>query len=222
MKTGLVQFVRKHKKFSVRILAGLLIASLAACGAPEALHLKTSQESLVTVVSVSGQVVKSGKPVSAGEPMSVGETIMVDEHGSAILKIKDRASIQLKNSGKLVIDEISDSIVIMLDYGSLMSVVSPVGKKFQLVTPAATVGVRGTAFYVEARGIDQTYVCLCEGTLQIKTESGVQEIHSDDRSHHHPVLIAPDKNGRTAVEPAEMLNHTNDDISALENVLRKK
>lgn len=208
---------------SFRGVLFIALCLLAACGAPEMLHLKKAPEAPISIVSVEGRAIKSGRAVKPGESVSVGETILVEEAGFAVIKIKDRASFQLKDAGKLIVDEVSDSVLLTLDYGSLLSVVSPTGgKKFHIVTPAATVGVRGTAFYMEARAADQTYVCLCEGAVSIEANGVTQEIRAPDRSHHVPVLIAPDKAGRMAMGRAEMLNHTNADIESLERALRAK
>ncbi len=152
-----------------------------------------------------------------------GETVVSEDDAIVVFKIKGRAALRLKSAGKLVFDEVTDTITLNLDYGTLMSAVAKNGarQKFFLKTPAVTAGVRGTSFYTEARSIDQTYVCLCEGILELTTPDTTVTIHAADRKiHHQPVLISPDQAGALTPASAPMTNHTNADIETLEALLK--
>lgn len=172
-------------------------------------------------MSVVGKAVKSGKPMASGSVIASGETVLTEDGAEVRFQMKGRAALRLKNAGKLVFDEIADSVALSLDYGSLLSVVSKTGKKFVITTPAITAGVRGTAFYMESRSIDQTYVCLCEGVLSLNSSDSAMEIRAPDRKKHHPVMVSLDPSGKISAGPAGMINHTNADIEALEAVLNK-
>src|SRR6185436_2681184 len=51
--------------------------------------------------------------------------------------------------------------------GAVLTVFSP-GRSRQLTTPTATIGIRGTAVYLEAeRG--RTYVCTCYGEAELRS-----------------------------------------------------
>lgn len=183
----------------------------------------TSSGSPISIVSVDGKAAKSGKAVSKGDEVMPGETVLVEEGSAAVVKISNKAAVTLKNASKLVFDEVTDTAISLnLDYGAMMTVVAPSERKFILKTPAAVAGVRGTAFYVEARAIDQTYICLCEGILSLTMPDTVQEMQTPNRSRHNAFLISPDPSGALRPSRATMLNHTNADIAALENVVRRK
>lgn len=194
--------------------------SLAGCGAPELLN-KITPDTSVTVVSAEGSATLSGRPLSAGTRIQSGETIVSEDGSTLVVKIKDRAALRMKNAAKVVFDEMGETIALNLDYGALMSVVAPSKQKFLVRTPGAVAGVRGTAFYMESRSIDQTYICLCEGKLDVATPDTALQIAAAHRSHHTPVLISSDKTGKLSAGPAPMINHTNADITSLESVLRK-
>jgi len=207
---------RTGRRRIVSALAGLLC--LSACGKPAA----DRPAAVASCVSVEGRAAKSGAGLSAGDDILEGETIIAEDGGAAVVKIRDRASLRLKNAGKIVFDKVGETIALQLDYGALMSVVSKADRTFSIRTPAATVGVRGTAFYVESRAVDQTYVCLCEGALSVTTPDTVHEIRTPARDHHNAVLISPSRSGALMPAPAPMLNHTNSDISDLETVLSRR
>lgn len=150
-----------------------------------------------------------------------GETVVAEDDAVVVFKIKGRAALRLKNASKLVFDEVTDTISLNLDYGTLMSTVVRTNRqKFFLKTPAVTAGVRGTSFYVEARSIDQTYVCLCDGTLDLTTPDTTLTLQALTRAHHQPVLVSPNAAGALAASSAPMINHTNADIEDLEAVLK--
>lgn len=215
------QSVEKIFRFSISLSLASFLFVLAGCGAPS--FIKIAPESPATIISVDGKVLKSGKPVSKGAAIMPGETVLAEDGGAALIKIGDRAGLQMRSTSKLVFDEIADTISLNLDYGALMSVVARQSdRKFILKTPAVVAGVRGTAFYIESRAIDQTYICLCEGVLSLTSQDTVQEIRSRDRSHHSPYMVTQTPSGAVQVSGSSMINHTNADISALEDVIQKK
>lgn len=212
-----------RRSFPSALISAVVLMFGISCGSQEILGKNKSAQSPVTVVSMSGQAAKSGAPLKSNEKIQPGETIVTGEGASLKIKIPGRAAMSLTNAGKIVFDELGDTVVLTLEYGSMMSVVAKADKKFVLRTPAASVGVRGTAFYVESRALDQTYICLCEGSLEISdADSGtIQRIDNPDRKQHKPVLIAPSAAGVMRATSAPMINHTNADIASLESILQK-
>ncbi|MBI9107410.1 MAG: FecR domain-containing protein [Spirochaetales bacterium] len=84
---------------------------------------------------------------------------------------------------------------------------------FKIRTQTAVAGVRGTAFFVKALDADNTYICICNGELEVTdTEADSREVIE---SGHHKAIYFRNVNGETVVDNAPMLYHTDEDMEAL-------
>ena len=101
--------------------------------------------------------------------------------------------------------------------GAVLTVFSP-GRSRQLTTPTATIGIRGTAVYVEAERA-RTYVCTCYGetVLEPADDPKAAERVRPARRHGEPRFIAASGTPRM-VAPAPMRNHTEAEIELLESL----
>ncbi|MBI4178598.1 FecR domain-containing protein [bacterium] len=194
-------------------MASLALLFAAGCGSPDG----SGNETEMVVVSVTGTGSKSGEPVKPGDAIGRGETLIVDEGSVVVARLAGQAAIQVKASSKLVFEELGDTFHLQLDYGSVLTASRPV-PRFKISTPAAVVGVRGTTFYTEARGLDQSYVCLCDGEILIETQSGTETLQTPVL-RHRAVTAAPAKEGEYKLTPAKFIGHTNVEISALQKIL---
>src|SRR5690606_20553746 len=68
--------------------------------------------------------------------------------------------------------------------GALWSVLAS-GSDFEVETNNAVAGVRGTVFYTEAQSEHKTYICACDGTVEItgKGKNKVQKTPSSEMGH---------------------------------------
>jgi len=206
-----------------RFWAGISLAALClSCGRLDApTFLKFPSRSNASVLSLDGRAAKSGEEVSSGDRILQGETLLVEDGARVVLRLKDPpAAFQIKDAAKLVFESTGDSILLSLDRGHLLTVVRRSPKKFRIQTPAATVGVRGTAFYLESRAVDQTYLCLCDGHVTLSAFDTDLGMAAAGRRQHRPVLVSPGRYGGAQISPAPMINHTNSEIESLETALR--
>ncbi len=100
--------------------------------------------------------------------------------------------------------------------GKLLSVFQP-GKK-RIHTAMATIGIRGTAAYVESHD-DHTYVCICYGAADLSSSSTGRLLETVKTTHHDsPRFIFPGDSGRL-IETAPVVDHTNDELIMLESLV---
>ena len=101
--------------------------------------------------------------------------------------------------------------------GAVLTVFSP-GRSRQLTTPTATIGIRGTAVYLEAeRG--RTYVCTCYGEAELRSafDPGSRETVRTKR-HDQPRYVMA-KSSPQMLMQAPVANHTDAELRTLEKLL---
>jgi hypothetical protein len=101
--------------------------------------------------------------------------------------------------------------------GAVLSVFSP-GRSRQVTTPTATIGIRGTAVYLEAeRG--RTYVCTCYGEAELRSafDPGARETVRTSR-HEQPRYVMA-KSSPQMLMQAPRMNHTDEELRRLEGLL---
>ena len=101
-----------------------------------------------------------------------------------------------------------------LSLGGLLSVIR--GKSFVVRTPITMAAVRGTDFYVEARGESESYVCVCRGTLETSAKGVPAEPIS---AEHHLARRFVKKGTKIERLPAPFEAHTDAELDDLRHAL---
>ncbi|HNM82135.1 MAG TPA: hypothetical protein PKL28_13845, partial [Rhodocyclaceae bacterium] len=87
----------------------------------------------------------------------------------------------------------------------------------QIVTPSATIGIRGTGCYIEASP-ERVYFCLCYGSAEVVPSAAPHQAETYSTRHHdHPLYILPD--GRRSMVPAGVSNHSDAELIELESLV---
>ena len=121
--------------------------------------LKVSTET-AAVAKVAGTVTSASQPVTAGQSLSQGSVIETGADGSVAIDLADGSRLVLHKSSSLRLSEMqrvdgvpnSHDIQLQLPGGHVDTLVKPhrdVGR-FEIVTPTAALGVRGTVFRATA------------------------------------------------------------------------
>ncbi|MBF0153210.1 MAG: hypothetical protein HQL64_05670 [Magnetococcales bacterium] len=86
-------------------------------------------------------------------------------------------------------------------------------------TPVATIGIHGTGLYLE-HAADASYVCVCYGQVTLNSIQDPNARESFTTRHHESprTIHKPDSN-HPVIEQAKMLNHTDDELVMLENLV---
>lgn len=187
---------------------GLIRAALAA-GAnpvPPGLH------------KIKGAVTVNGRPAREGLLIRPGDSVATGPGAEALYVIGEDAFLQRESS----------TVSFGADMASFMRVVggkllSVFGRGQRNITVAtATIGIRGTACYIEDGGDAKapTYFCLCYGEARIVPKAAPQLWETVITTHHdHPLYIHDDIKMPTMMVPAEVINHTDAELVMLENLV---
>ncbi|HYG44447.1 MAG TPA: FecR domain-containing protein, partial [Bordetella sp.] len=111
-------------------------------------------------VHVSGSASMNGTPLREGMPIAEGATITTSANGFVTLQLADGTKVTLPQGGTTQVERLrqfegsalTDSIL-RVERGTLDSHVAPSGQgvgRFEVRTPVAVTGVRGTRFRVQA------------------------------------------------------------------------
>ena len=195
-------------------LMGFLQRALAngANPAPAGLH------------QLRGTVSINGRPARPGEAIRPGDRVVTGADGEAIYVIDQHAFLQ--RSGTTVDFGQSTADFLRVVTGRLLSVFGKGDRQLRVST--ATIGIRGTACYIEekvgAGGTADprapTYFCLCYGeALLTPTAAPAQQQTIRTRHHDHPLYIHADAAMPSTMVSAPVENHTDAELILLENLV---
>jgi len=95
-------------------------------------------------------------------------------------------------------------------------------RSMRLDTAVATIGIRGTGFYVESDP-EQTYLCTCYGTTDIASNTDPESRETVLTKHHErPVYIVADGAPGRNIRPAPVINHTDAELELIETLVGRK
>jgi hypothetical protein len=167
---------------------------------------------------IKGEVRINGKLARKGQLVLPGDKVTTGADGEAVYVIDRNAFLQ-RSSSVVEFGKETAKAFFRVVTGRILSVFGH-GKK-TLEVPTATIGIRGTACYIEAEP-KKVYFCLCYGTAEIEpnAEPGRVE-HIQTRHHDHPIYIHSDT-GMPSMVNSKMMNHTDEELSMLEWLNRRR
>ncbi|MDH5350816.1 MAG: hypothetical protein OEX78_08355 [Betaproteobacteria bacterium] len=189
-----------------------LAAGAALLLVREALAAGTVQKG---VYRVSGEARVNGVPARRGMDVKAGDTVVTGPGGEIIFVVNRDAFLVRANTRFEVGGAAAD--VFRLVTGALLSVFQP-GVRKTLRAQNATIGIRGTAVYVESAA-DKTYVCTCYGEAELVPEGDPGATETVRTRHHEqPRYIMP-KGAPQMLMQAPVFNHTDAELAMLESLV---
>jgi hypothetical protein len=215
VKRGRKSFQLERREWLTRALPGgaaiaLLIRDVLAAG-----------ERTGAMVEARGAVLINGRPARAGAVVVPGDRVATERGGSAVFVLgRDafliREGSDLRTAGSSVL-----AGALRLATGKLLSVFGR--GAHNIVTPTATIGIRGTGIYIEAE-TERTYVCTCYGRVDLQARNlpaareTVQTTHHDAPRYVYAHGAMPIR----MIAPAPVINHTDAELVMLEALLGRK
>lgn len=190
-----------------------LLQVLAAAGVAGALREALAAGAPQGMRSVRGNVTVNGRPASVGQEVLPGDKVATGPEAEAIYVIGSDAFLQRGNSLVAFGADAAREFMRVVS-GRILSVFGRGDKR--IVTNTATIGIRGTACYIEDQGT-RSYFCLCYGEAEVVPSAAPQERELIRTRHHdHPIYIHADAGMPTSMVPAEVINHTDAELRMLE------
>lgn len=178
-----------------------------------------------SIYGLSGDVKVNNQDATLATPIKPGDTVQTAKNSEIVFVVNSNAMI-LRADSKLVIeppDNSASSLIIAglrMVTGKLLSVSR--NTPMRVNTPTATVGIRGTGFYIEAEP-DLTYFCTCYGSTEVQSNKDPASKETINATHHdRPVYIAAEGDAGKKIRNAPFINHTDQELSLIETLVGRK
>jgi len=209
---------RDRRRWLSRVGASALAAQLAAQFAVlrQALAAGSVEKGVHRLrgdVRVNGVPAKEGMDVKAGDVVTTGpgsEVVFVTGKDALLVRANSRVEAQ-GTAGALALAGLR------VVTGAVLSVFSP-GERKRLSTPTATIGIRGTAVYLEAEDA-RTYVCTCYGEAEIVSAMDPAARETVRTQHHEQPRYVMGMGAPQMIMGAPVVNHTDAELTMLENLV---
>lgn len=178
-----------------------------------------------SVYGLSGQVTVNDQPATLATRIKPGDTVQTAQNSEIVFVVNSHSMI-LESESKLLIEQpagTTDSSIIgglrMLS-GKLLSVSR--NSALKVTSSTATIGIRGTGFYIEADP-ERTYFCTCYGATEVEANSDPSSRESIVSTHHdRPVYIVADGGSGNNIRLAPFINHTDQELSLIETIVGRR
>lgn len=186
-----------------------------------------------SIYHITGQATVNGKEATMETKIHPGDTVQTAKN-SELIFVVDTHAMLLRSDSHLVIEagqqkpeenkpkeKSADSNPFSLAInglriltGKLLTVSRHTPMRVSTVT--ATIGIRGTGFYVEADP-DLTYFCTCYGTTDVAASADPQSKTTVVSYHHdRPLYIVKDQGQGNNIRNAPFVNHTDQELTLIE------
>jgi hypothetical protein len=174
-----------------------------------------------SIYRLTGSATVNGKEASIATHIGPNDTIHTGKDSELVFVVGANSMILRSNSQlELQGKEESGSFLInglrMLT-GKLLSVSRH--QSMRIGTGAATLGIRGTGFYVESDP-ELTYFCTCYGTTDVAASSDPTSKETVESKHHdRPLYILANAQPGKSILRAPFKNHTDQELMLIETLV---
>jgi len=152
-------------------------------------------------------------------------TVETGPNSEAVFVVNDKAFI-LRSDSKLILEppkkESRFRFAMRFVAGAMLAVSSSKRGPTRLNTNIATIGIRGSGYYVEADP-EKTYFCMCYGVADIAATHDPDSTETVEASHHDkPLYIVGDAQPGKSVQPGPFINHTDQELQLIETLVGRE
>lgn len=200
-------------------LAGVSLVSLQMLVLRRALAAGSVEKG---VARVRGDARINGVPAQPGMDVRAGDVVTTGADGEIVFVI-DRDAFLMRANSRIEIQGQRSSLVaegLRILTGAVLSVFAP-GRPKRVQTSTATLGIRGTALYVEAEE-SRTYVCTCYGEVEIASVGDPAARETVRTRHHEQPRYVMAKGAPQMLMSAPVINHTDAELTMLESLVGRQ
>jgi len=183
------------------------------------------------VKQLTGIAFANRRVLSLGAAVQSGEQLRVAKGGSLAVSIQDGTLLQIREGTVLdFAPSTHNSGLLNLVAGAFLAVM-PANHRYLVHGPVATIGIKGTVFYRQVFGENETtalamedrrvrvpgqgvkdYFCTCNGTVDYLRSDDLSLVVSDTSQYHNAFILNP--GNPKLLEKFPMVNHFDQDIRA--------
>lgn len=192
---------------------------LLACTAVAAAQVPSS---VGRVEYLEGDVRINGVVADLGQRVEVGDWVQTAAKGTVDI-VFDRANVFRLGSNTVAVLNLGESRQdVDLKFGTMAAVFDKVrtlsGRgTFDVRTPTGVGGVRGTSFFFRVLDSETTYVCTCNGSLELSPFG--HDSFLETATEHRAYFFRENDDGSVVVEDGDKRFHDNDSLNRLADVV---
>lgn len=178
-----------------------------------------------SIYGLSGQVTVNEETATLQTRIKPGDTVQTASNSEIVFVVNSHSMI-LRSDSKLLIERpdnaVSSAIIggLRMLTGKLLSVSR--NSTMRVTSATATIGIRGTGFYIEADP-ERTYFCTCYGVTEVEANADPQSRETVAASRHdRPLYIVADGSAGNNIRNAPFINHTDQELSLIETLVGRK
>lgn len=175
-----------------------------------------------SIFELSGDVRINDQPTTAASMIRPGDRIRTGK-GARLVGVIGADALMLRENTELEIAAASAARKFFrVVTGGLLAVFGPRRDRFDLRTPLATIGIRGTGVYVESDP-ERTYLCTCYGVTDIAASDDPAQTETIRARHHDAprYVLAQARDGKRII-PAGFVDHTDLELMTLEALVGRE
>lgn len=177
-----------------------------------------------SIFELQGEVFIDGKLAKMSTQVKANSLIKTGSNSFIIFRVGKDAHILRENSHMQLEGENALEAGLHLITGKLLSVFGQreAGKKHNLRTSTATIGIRGTGVYAESSP-DKSYLCTCYGSTSIQSNIDPTQSEIVTTTHHDsPRFILNNAEQGQLIIPAPVFNHTDEELALIEAIVGRE
>lgn len=173
-----------------------------------------------SIYRISGQALVNDKDANLQTPIKPGDTIKTAKGSEIVFVVNSNAMIVRGGSTVIIEAEQSSGSLIVSGLRMLTGALLSVSRNtpMRVRSSNATVGIRGTGFYIEAEP-ERTYFCTCYGQTDVASTADPESRTSITATHHdRPIYIVNDGGRGKNIRNAPFIDHTDQELALIETL----
>lgn len=211
-----------------RLIRALLLGGAMAPAMMTMVRLASANSQVPIVPGVqeyTGKFRLNGRVPRIHQKVKPGDVVTTGKNGSGIIiigqhayMIRENAELEFYAEDFEQTKEGDVSGLIRVASGAVLSVFGKTQTRIE--TPMATIGIRGTACYVDVKP-KRTYACVCYGKADLIGSGDNRLLETVTTTYHDSPRYIYAPGAKKRIEPAPVLDHTDDELRLLEKLVNR-
>ena len=168
-------------------------------------------------VRFKGKILVNGKPLRSRQQIKINDTVQAIGKDSSVEFSIDQDAFKVSNDATITFQGHKRVSSIDVKAGQMLAAFKK-GRPRTIKTMNATMGIRGTAIYLDAKK-RQTEFCTCYGKTTVYENDHKKSVKKVSATHHYPLMI---KNGKVSKMNPTKPSHTDNELRKLEAMVGRK
>jgi len=203
-------------------LHGAAAAAIAASGMLQLRAALAAGTLPPGIAQIKGDVRINGKRAERGQRVNAGDVIVTGK-GAELVFVSEKDAFLVRADSRVEYGSAATKGVVTalrVVTGALLSVFES-GRRRQINTATATIGIRGTAIYIETEA-RRTYACTCYGEAVLTPVDDPAAAETVRTKRHDQPRYIYGKGMPRMLEAAPVINHTDAELQMLETLVGRK